>query len=88
MEETRTPTRAEKKSWQAHQLVSELQKWGAYLQQSAGTFHEQLEGFEKRKVYTTAVEQKALQEIKRALLQLEKESALLRSRAHHLRGKQ
>lgn len=73
-----------KKTWKLHQTLNELQKWSAYLQQSAERFDEELAQFKSTFLSTT--ETKVYKEVSEALRLMKKESALLKSRANRLRG--
>jgi hypothetical protein len=73
-----------KKTWKLHQTLNELQKWSAYLQQSAERFDEELEQY--KSTFLSATEAKVYKEVSEGLRLMKKESALLKSRSNRLRG--
>jgi hypothetical protein len=75
-----------KRTWKLHQTVDELQKWSAYLQQSAEKFIEEFTEYNARSVFVTSAEEQAFQETIASLDRLKKESALLKNRSRKLHG--
>jgi hypothetical protein len=73
-----------KKAWKLHQLISEIQTWSAYLEQSAETFEAELEQRNTLKVFSTTPEKQVFKEVMQTLRELHTKSRLLRSRARRL----
>jgi hypothetical protein len=73
-----------KRTWKMHQTFDDLQKWSAYLQQSSERFEEEMQKYSSS--FVLPMEQKLMKEIKGAFTLMKKESALLKSRVHRLRG--
>lgn len=72
-----------KRTWKLHQTLDEIQKWSVYLQMSSERFQEELTGYSSR---STLGSPKRFQETMDCLQTLKKNSAMLKTLSHRLRG--
>ena len=79
-------TKGDRRIWKLREMVSNLQTWSEYLNQSALRFGEELERFNSDLIFLSPVEKLAHNQVKDSLLLMKKESALLKNRSRRLHG--